>query len=118
MTFTLAELQKRAAKAVVAKQKAKDNPRENKIESTVKAYARTRGWWARKFKSPGNRDVPDDVFAQNKRVFWIEFKRKGKKLSPGQEDEIALMRAQGLTVYVVDNIDEGKRVIDAESEWV
>lgn len=118
MTFTLAELQKRAAKAVVAKQKAKDNPRENKIESEVKDYARSRGWWVRKFKSPGNRSAPDDIFGQNGRVFWIEFKRKDKPPTADQALEHEEMRKKGLTVYVVDNIEDGKRIIDAESEWV
>lgn len=113
--FTLAELEARAAKAQVAKDNL--DPLESDIEEKVGKYAKNLGWWHRKFTSPANRSVPDRIFAKNGRVFFIEFKRKGKEASDAQADEHKDMRKQGLTVYVVDNVVDGNRIIDEENAW-
>jgi hypothetical protein len=112
----LKTLQQRAARA--AKKKADRVPLEKEVENPAKAYARRLGWWVRKFKSPGNRSAPDDVFGKNGRIFFIEFKRPGKKPTPEQLLEHEEMRRHGLTVYVCDNLEEAKQIIDAENEWV
>lgn len=75
------------------------------IESWSGRKAKDAGWWHRKFASPGNRSVPDRVFAKNGRVFWVEFKATGKKPTELQEDEHRKMREAGLTVYWTDSRD-------------
>lgn len=90
---------------------------EKDIERKVGDYAKKLGFWHRKFTSPQNRGVPDRIFAQNGSVFWIEFKAPGKKPTPLQELEIKKMREKGLRVYVCDNPDYGKTVIELEQKF-
>ncbi len=86
--------------------------RESKIERAVCRYAESAGWWQRKFVSPGHRGVPDRIFIRTGRVLFIEFKALGKPLQSWQVREIRRIRASGATVYVVDNIETGMRLID------
>lgn len=79
--------------------------RERDIESWSGRKAKEAGWWHRKFTSPGNRSVPDRVFARHGRVFWVEFKATGQKPTELQEDEHRKMRLAGLTVYWTDSRD-------------
>lgn len=91
----------------------KDNPLEKVIEAKVNKYAESKGMIQYKFTSPQRRSVPDRLYVMKGGItFYIEFKRKGEKPTPGQEREIARLRAQGATVYVVDNIASGYWVID------
>jgi hypothetical protein len=87
----------------VAKEKPWRTPkkrlREKDVEKSCKDWARSRDWWVRKFKSPGNRSVPDDVFAKNGRAVWVEFKKPGEVSTPLQVEEQNAMRAVGLEVY-------------------
>jgi hypothetical protein len=95
---------------------ANPDPLEKDIEKKVCDYAKSKGMLVYKFTSPSCRSVPDRQFlVDGGRVFWIEFKRKGCKPSPGQEVEIAKIRSKKHTVYVVDNVIDGKRIIDLES---
>jgi hypothetical protein len=93
--------------------------REIDVQEAVVRYARARGCWARKFASPSNRSVPDYLFSYGKEWLeevpakWaIEFKAPGKKPTELQEKEHQAMRRTGWAVWVIDNIAEGKRIID------
>ncbi len=89
------------------------NPFEKDIEKRVCAFAEAHGILVYKFTSPSRRSVPDRMFIlPGGRVFWIEFKRAGCVPTASQEVEIAKMRKQGATVYVVDNVEQGKAVVD------
>ena len=95
---------------------ANPDPLEKVIEQKVCDFAKSLGMLAYKFTSPARRSVPDRLFVvPGGRVFWIEFKRKGKKPSPAQEVEIAKLRGKGAVVHVVDNVIDGKRIIELES---
>lgn len=86
---------------------------EAKIEEAVKNYAKERGMLVYKFTSPSRAAVPDRLFIlPGGKVFFIEFKRTGEKPTPAQDREHARLRAQGSVVYVVDDIEQGKRYID------
>jgi hypothetical protein len=92
---------------------------EKKIEGSVCDYAARKGMFVRKYANPNHRGGPDRIFAfarkgQEPRTFWIEFKAKGKLPTALQALEHKKMRAHGLTVYVVDSIEQGKAIIDAE----
>jgi hypothetical protein len=93
------------------------NPLEKDIERAVCDYAKKQfKMLCYKFTSPGQRSVPDRIFVTKEGVvFFIEFKRLGQKPTPAQEVEIAKIRAQGVKVFVVDNVGEGKRVVDQMS---
>jgi len=93
--------------------KKPDDPLESKIESTVIRYARSKGFYARKFTSPSNRSVPDDLLLNLRgEVFFIEFKRLGKMPTHAQQHEHDLITSNGGTVHVIDNIKDGKELID------
>lgn len=88
-------------------------PLESTIEKQVCAYARARGLDAQKYTSPNRRSVPDRIFfGPDGLVFFIEFKRPGNKPTVKQDLEIERLRGYGIDVYVVDSIEEGKRIVD------
>lgn len=93
--------------------RANPNPLEKVIEAKVCDYAKQLGCLVYKFTSPARRSVPDRMFIMpnGKGVFFIEFKRKGQKPTAAQEVEIEKIRAKGVPVYVVDNVERGRCVV-------
>lgn len=89
------------------------DPLEKDIEKRVCDYAKAQGCLVYKFTSPARRSVPDRMFimSHGKGVFFIEFKRRGKKLSEAQTVEKAKIENQGITVWVVDNVEDGKHAV-------
>jgi len=85
---------------------------EADVEGAGKYYAKSRGFYVRKFSSPAKRSVPDDLFLKMGVCFFIEFKAPGKKATPSQLREHEKIRAQGFEVYVIDDIEACKRLID------
>jgi hypothetical protein len=68
-----------------------------------------------KFTSPARVGVPDRMFAMpHQHLFFIEFKRPGAKPTPVQEREARKLVNCGFAVYLVDNIEEGIKLINAE----
>lgn len=90
--------------------------REKDIESWAKNIAKQDGWWVRKFKSPGRRSAPDDIFAKDGHVFFVEFKASGCLPTPLQLEEHRGMIAHGLTVWVCDNRESFKNILYRENE--
>ena len=74
---------------------------EKQIEAKVCDYAKERGM-----------AVPDRMFIYNGRVFFIEFKRGGQKPTDAQEREHDRLRQQKINVFVIDDVEKGKWVID------
>lgn len=88
-------------------------PLEKSIEAAVCLYARGKGCLAYKFTSPARAAVPDRLFiAKFGRVFFCEFKREGAKPTPAQLREHALLNEQGATVFLIDNVADGKAMVD------
>ena len=86
---------------------------EKVIEERVCKYAETKGLMQYKFTSPQRRSVPDRLFfLKGGRSFLIEFKREGQKPTLQQDREHKRLLAHEVPVFVVDNVDEGKRIID------
>ena len=99
--------------AVKNPDKKQSDPLESKIERTVCKYARDKGFYVRKFVSPANRSVPDDLFINpHGYIFFIEFKRLGKKPTPAQLHEHTLIKNNKADVYIIDNIEAGKALIN------
>lgn len=97
------------------------DPLERDIEKKVCEYARSLGMLVYKFTSPGRSHVPDRLFVlPGGRVFFIEFKRLGKKPTDAQAVEIAKLQKQGVSVFVVDNVDFGKQLLKTvtKTEWL
>lgn len=88
------------------------NPLEKDIEKRVCTIAKEMGMLVYKFTSPSRMSVPDRLFITKAGVvFFIEFKRAGQKPTAAQEIEINKIRAKGVFVYVVDNVEEGKKIL-------
>jgi hypothetical protein len=86
---------------------------EKQIEKAVCDYAKDKGLLAYKFTSPNRAAVPDRLFVHPMgHVFFIEFKATGKKPTPAQEREHSRLRGHNSQVFVIDDINEGKFVID------
>lgn len=89
-----------------------DNPLEKVIETKVCDYAKSKGMLAYKFTSPNRAAVPDRMFITEGFVFFIEFKRLGKRPTPQQTREIDRLTNHGMAAFVIDNIEDGKKLID------
>ena len=88
---------------------------EKDIEAAVCKYAKSKGFEAYKFSSPARVGVPDRLFlGPCQRVFFVEFKREGGKPTPMQVREAERIMGFGISVYLVDSIEEGKAIVDEQ----
>ena len=86
---------------------------EKQIESKVCDYAKTKNVLVYKFTSPARAAVPDRLFiAPDGRMWFCEFKREGQKPTPSQEREHNRLRQNKVSVFVVDNVEDGKAMVD------
>ncbi len=90
---------------------------EKDIERKVCAHAKKIGMEVYKFSSPARAAVPDRMFLYKKYVFFIEFKATGKKPTAQQVREHNRMSEQGVDVFIVDNVNNGKFIIDTAAEY-
>lgn len=81
------------------------------LENTCKRWARDRGWFVRKFRSPGHNADPDDVFIKAGRVLFVEFKARGQEPTDLQDIIIKEMLAAGADVVWLDNVEDFKAVL-------
>lgn len=88
------------------------DPLEKVIEAKVVEFAKSLGCYVRKFTSPAHRSVPDRLLiTPHGVVFFMELKRKGQVPTAGQAVEIEKIRKMNVKVFVVDNVEEGKRIV-------
>ena len=93
--------------------------KEAQIESTVCKHAQKLGLLQYKFTSPGRAGVPDRLLiAQDGTVFMIEFKTPTGRLSALQINEHRRLNEHNITVYVVDNVAEGKLIVDSYTNLI
>jgi hypothetical protein len=86
---------------------------ESKIENAVVKHGKLTGWLSFKFNSASYAGVPDRIFIRSGQVIFIEFKAPGKKPRKLQTYTINSMLSHGAKVFVVDEIEKGKRLLDA-----
>ena len=91
---------------------------EGKIQDAVLRYAKSRDLLYKKnevgryFVSSG---WPDVTFYPGKgKIFFIEFKAPGGKLTPLQEHTRKEIEVMGYKYYVIDDVVQGKKIIDME----
>ncbi len=76
-------------------------------------YAKTKNVLVYKFTSPARAAVPDRLFIRpDGRMWFVEFKRQGAKPTEAQEREHHRLRQHKVNVFVIDNVEEGKTMID------
>jgi len=77
------------------------------IETKADRRAKENGFLVRKTKWIGRRGAPDKFYSRaDTGPFFVEYKRPGQTLDPHQERELARLRAAGVTVHVIDNLDD------------
>jgi len=87
---------------------------EKQIEERVCNYAKEKGWLTLKFTSPARAAVPDRrLISPRGKIMFVEFKREGKLPTPAQLREHDRLRRQMCLVYVIDDVDIGKAMVDA-----
>lgn len=95
-------------------QKVQRTLRERDIQKASVDWARTHGWWARKFSSMSQRSVPDVLFAHvGFGKFACEFKAPGKTSTAAQLDEQQKMRDSGWDVVEIDSVAAFKAYVTA-----
>jgi hypothetical protein len=86
---------------------------ESQLERALGLYAKDKGCLYYKFSSPGRRAVPDRLLiAPGGSMMFLEIKAPGKKPSPAQAREIALIVALGGNAGYVDSLEKGRQIID------
>lgn len=81
--------------------------RESYIKRQVINAAKGNGWLHRSVKWQGRIGAPDDFFAKDGRVVLAEFKRTKGEARISQDREHSKLRAAGIEVIRVNDIDEG-----------
>ena len=80
---------------------------ELEIEHKADKFAKEQGFLVRKAKWIGRRGAPDKLYSRaDTGPFFVEFKRPGETLDLHQEREIARLRDSGVTVHVIDNLND------------
>ena len=93
--------------------KKKSKISESEIENKFIAHATKRGCKAMKLVMLAGRGFPDrTVLCPNGRVFFVEFKRKNKKLSKTQIVLYRKLLELGFSFYVCDEIGQAEKYLD------
>lgn len=89
--------------------------REKDIDEGLKAVARGLGVLSVKLTTLGARGTsgwPDRLFIlPGGRVLWMELKAPGRKPTKLQESRIRQLRERGHSVWLVDSVDAGKKLL-------
>jgi len=91
--------------------------REKSIETACKNWARDHGFYVRKYKSPGRRSAPDDIFCHSGVIVFCEFKAQGEVPTKLQQDEHDEMRSHGMAVFWTDSVDVFKATMRTIYPW-
>lgn len=86
--------------------------REQVIEDNVTAYAESLGFISRKMTYAGRHGCRDRDFYGFGHTVKVEFKRPNGSPRPHQERERERMKKVGVTIWVIDDIDRGKALLD------
>lgn len=90
---------------------------ESLTERNVCEYAEdVHKYYAIKITASDSRNgLPDRLFiGYNTSIFFIEFKASGEEPRPLQQFYINVLKKMGFRVYVVDDEQKGKNIIDQE----
>ena len=89
--------------------------REREIEANFVRKIKAAGGWSVKFVSPGCAGMPDRlVLLPDGRLFFAELKAPGEKPRPLQMRRHEQLRRLGFRVYVIDNLEKAREVIEHE----
>lgn len=78
---------------------------ERNVEEYLKEQVQAAGGEVRKAEWIGRRHCPDRRVMHPKRCCWVECKKPGEKVRPGQQREHDRMRRLGEDVVVIDSYE-------------
>lgn len=91
---------------------------EKELEKKCCNYAKKHNYICIKLANYGlgSNFYPDRLFLRNGKIFFVEFKNPNKKgkLSLGQREYFKDVEEQDCNIYIVDNYDYFKNIIDKE----
>lgn len=88
---------------------------ESYIESQGNKSAKRNGWSHRKVRWIGRRAAPDRLYMKpGVGIFFVEYKKPGEKPRPDQVREIELIRSCGVTVHVIDNVEDAVALFEED----
>ena len=87
--------------------------RESKLEADARKFAIARGWFEIKIMRASKNGFPDRFYARRGEIILVEYKAPGKSVEAGSQQELRIneLRAQGVAVHVINDLDEVKRVL-------
>lgn len=85
---------------------------ESEIQEKVTLYASSIGMIPVRINVVGRKGWPDYGYGYKGRMVFIEYKRPGEKPEPLQSYVHKQLNHCGFSVWVVDDINEGKRALD------
>jgi hypothetical protein len=84
--------------------------REIEIERPASQYAELRGWFEVKIMQASKRGFPDRFYARAGRVVLVEYKAPGEQASTQQAKRHRELRAAGVEVHVIDNLEVAREL--------
>lgn len=89
---------------------------EKDVERKVCQHAAKHGWWPLKLSIIAMSGFPDRLFlGPGANIFFVEFKAPGKTATKLQEHIMGKLNELGFRTYVIDSIEDGKRIIQDEA---
>jgi hypothetical protein len=85
--------------------------KESELQSDILDFAHIRRWFAQKIEFKGRTGGEDLVCIRDGRTIWIEVKREGEEARMKQEKVAREMRAHGAEVFLVDNMEDARRIL-------
>ena len=85
---------------------------EKQIEKKVNDYATSKGWYVLKNDAYLKKGIPDRLYIKGKLCFFIEFKTEKGKTSKVQDLRIRELREKDIRVFVINNVEDGKKLIN------
>lgn len=80
--------------------------REIEIERPASDYAELRGWFEVKIMQTSKRGFPDRLYARDGKIILVEYKRPGKEPTTQQAKRHRELRAHGVEVHAIDNLQD------------
>lgn len=85
---------------------------ESEIEKYLVRKVKQTGGLCYKWTSPGIIGVPDRIVLKNKKIIFVELKRKGARPRPSQLVQIGKIENQGFEVRVIDSKEKVDKLIE------
>ena len=84
---------------------------ESDLQADILDFMHIRGWFAQKVEFKGRTGGMDVVGVRKGRTVWVEVKRENEELRLKQEKVAREMRAKGAEVYMIDNMQDARRLL-------